>query len=170
MSYEEKWKALANMLIELQKRGEKTPLQVMNNLRSAKTIVQVLKADPTHIESKARIEEYLRIVEAYVILTAEKLEIKTVEQWLNRIKDTKTLETDEENHIRVIPGVSKDTKWIRIKVSEDTPPKVVEQFVKKSKLSCKNQEEDHIIVYGDEKGIKSFVKRMAEQFRNKRDT
>ena len=82
MSYDEKWKVLDELLIELQKRGEKIPADVMKDLRSAKTIIQVLKADPSHLESSSRIDTYLRSVESYAILTAEKLGI--AEKWLKK--------------------------------------------------------------------------------------
>jgi hypothetical protein len=43
MSYEEKWKVLADLLAELQEKGETIPADVINDLRSAKTMIQVLK-------------------------------------------------------------------------------------------------------------------------------
>ena len=50
MSYEENWKVLADLLTELRKKGEKIPTHIMNDLRSAKTMIQILKADPTHMK------------------------------------------------------------------------------------------------------------------------
>ena len=94
MSYDLQWKVLADLLIELQKRGEKIPADVMNDLRSAKTIIQVLKADPTHIENISRVDTYMRSVESYAIFTAEKLGI--VEEWLKKLKELKKLRTKKE--------------------------------------------------------------------------
>ncbi|TRZ48408.1 MAG: DUF2096 domain-containing protein [Dehalococcoidia bacterium] len=169
MSYDSQWKVLADLLIELQKRGEKIPADVMDDLRSAKTIIHVLKADPTHIESISRIDTYLRSVEAYAIFTAEKLGI--VEEWLKKLKELKKVKDQERKGAvaRFIPGVPRDKSWIRIQISEDNLQENVEKLVKESKLSHKMQKNGYMLVYGKEENIKIFVKRMAEQFRGSRN-
>jgi len=171
MSYEEKWKVLADLLIELQKRGEKIPAEVMNDLRSAKTIIQVLKADPTHVESISRIDTYMRSVESYAIFTAEKLETEIAEEWLKKLKETKRVKDKEKRETvpRFIFGVPRDKRWIRIQISEDTPKEDVKKLVKESQLSHKMQKNGYMLVYGNEENIKSFVKRMTEQFRVSRN-
>ena len=171
MSYEEKWKLLADLLIELQERGEKIPADVINDLRSAKTIIQVLKADLTHIESISRIDTYLRSIESYAIFTAEKLGTKNVEEWLKKLKDPKRVKKKEkrEENSRITPRVPRDKNWVRIQISEDTPPEGIKKLVKESKLSYKMQKNGYILVYGNGENIKSFVKRMTEQFRGSRN-
>ena len=165
MSYDEKWKVLADLLTELQKRGEKIPADVMNDLRSAKTMIQVLKADTTHIESISRIDTYLRSVESYAIFTAEKHRTK-VEEWLKKLKMKKRDKNKEEMAVsRFIPGVPRDQKWVRIQISEDTPPEEIKILVEASNLSCKMQKNGYILVYGNGENIKSFMKSMTERFR-----
>jgi hypothetical protein len=166
MNYEEKWKKLADLLTKLQERGEKVPAEVTNDLRSANTMIQVLKADPTHTENISRIDTYLRSVESYAIFTAEKLGTITVEEWLKKLKDTKRVKKKEERTTgsRFSSGVPRDKSWIRIKILDETPLEDVKNLLSKSKLSYKIQENGYILVYGDEKNVKSFVKRMAEQF------
>jgi hypothetical protein len=171
MSYEEKWKVLADLLIELQERGEKIPADVMNDLRSAKTMIQVLKADPTHIESLSRIDTYLRSVESYVIFTAEKHGTEIVEEWLKNLEIEQRVRKKEEREVasRFISGVPRDKNWVRMQISEDTPPEDIKKLVKASNLSCKMQKNGYILVYGSRENIKSFVKRMAEKFRGARN-
>ena len=171
MSHEKKWKKLADLLIKLQEKGEKIPADVMNDLRSANTMIQVLKADPTHIENSSRMDTYLRSVESYVIFTAEKLGTKTVEEWLKKLKDTKKVKNEEEMSTvsRFTPGVPRDKSWMRIKISDDMPLEYVKKGVRENKLSHKMQENGYILVYGNEKNIKSFVKRLVEQFRGSRN-
>jgi hypothetical protein len=167
MSYEEKWKNLADLLTELQERGEKIPADVINDLRSANTMIQVLKADPTHTENISKIDTYMRSVESYVIFAAEKLGTETVEAWLKKLKDTKTVKKkDRAAGSRFSLGVPRNKSWMRIKISDDTPLEDVKNLVKESKLSCKMQENGYILVYGNENNIKSFVRIMAEQFRS----
>jgi len=167
MSYEEKWKILADLLTELQERGEKIPVDVINDLRSAKTMIQVLKADPTHTENISRIDTYMRSVESYAIFAAEKLGTETVEEWLKKLKDTETVKKKEDRAAgsRFSLGAPRDKSWMRIKISDDTPLEDVKNLVKESKLSYKMQENGYILVYGNGNNIKSFVRMMAEQFR-----
>ena len=171
MSHEERWTKLADLLIKLQEKGEKIPADVINDLRSAKTIIQVLKADPTHIESNSRIDTYLRSVESYAIFTAEKLGTENVEEWLKTLKDTKKVKKKEERMTasRFTPGVPRDKSWMRVKISDDIPKEDVKKIVKEDKLSYQMQENGHILVYGNEENVKTFVKRMIEQFRGSRN-
>lgn len=171
MSYEENWKFLADLLTELRKKGEKIPTGVMNDLRSAKTMIQILKADPTHIENIPRIETYLRNVESYAIFTAqEKLGTDFVERWLRKFEKAKRIKIEKKEEVtpKFVSGIPRDNNWVRIQISEDTPQKDVERLVKENKLSCKMQKNGYMLVYGDEESIKSFVKKIAEKFRGTR--
>jgi len=170
MSYEERWKILADLLTELQEMGKKTPADVMNDLRSAKTMIQVLKADQTHTETISRIDTYLRNVESYAISTAEKLEKKIAEDWLKKLEDQKRAKTAEkpEATSRFIPGVPRDKNWVRIQMLEDIPQENLKKLVKENGLSYKTQKNGYITVYGNGESVKKFVKMMAEQFRGAR--
>lgn len=170
MSYEEKWKILADFLIELQERGKKTPAEIMDDLRSANTIIQILKAGPTHTESISRIETYLRIVESYAIFTAEKMETETVEEWLKKLEDPIKVEKKEKREAvsRFILGIPRDKNWVRIQISEDIPREDMEKLVEESDLSYKMQKNGYMLVYGNGENIKIFVKKLAEQFRGTR--
>jgi len=173
MSYEENWKVLADLLTELRKKGEKIPTHVINDLRSAKTMIQVLKADPTHIENIPRIEIYLRNVESYAIfIVQEKLGTEFVERWLRKLEKAKKtkIEEKEEATPRFVPGLPRDKNWVRIQISEDTPKEDVERLAKENKLSCKMQKNGYMLVYGDGESIKSFVKKLAEKLRGTRKT
>ncbi|MDH5662830.1 MAG: DUF2096 domain-containing protein [Candidatus Bathyarchaeota archaeon] len=171
MSYEENWKVLADLLTELRKKGEKIPTDVMNDIRSAKTMIQILKADPTYIKSIPRIETYLRNVESYAVLMAqEKLGTEFVEGWLRKLEKAKKTEIKEKEEVtpRFVPGLPRDKNWVRVQISEDTPREDVESLVKENKLSCKMQKNGYMLVHGNGESIKSFVKKMAEKFRGTR--
>jgi hypothetical protein len=167
MTYEEKWKILADLLTELQERGEKIPAEVINDLRSAKTMIQVLKADPAHTENISRIDTYLRNVESYAIFTAEKGGTETVEEWLKKLEEPKRVKKKEKRDAapRFVPRVPRDKNWLRIQISKDIPQEDMKKLVKESGLSYKMQKNGYMLVYGNGKNIKSLVKKLAEQFR-----
>jgi hypothetical protein len=169
VNHEKKWNILADLLMDLQKNGEKIPSEIMDDLRSAKTIIQVLKADPTCTENMARVNEYLRSVESYIIFTAEKFGTKTVEEWLKKLKETKVEQKNKHVQPRFVHGVPRDKNWVQIQISKDTSKELVIKNAQKNGLSYIEREKGQIIVYGNKENIKSFVKIMAKQFRDLRD-
>lgn len=170
MSYERKWKLLADLLTKLQENGEKIPADVLNDLRSAKTMIQVLKADPTHIESISRIDTYLRTVEAYTIFTMEKKRKGNVEEWLKKLKEQERVEINEkvEKNSTFVTRVPRNKNWIRIQISEDIPREEMKELVEENGLSYRLEQYGYILVQGDKENLKLLVKRLAEQFRGAR--
>lgn len=170
MGYGEAWKVLADLIVEFRKKGEKIPVNVMNDLRSAKTMIHVFKADPTHVENIPQIELYLESVESYLFLVAEeKYGAKFVEEWLEKLSHARRkVEEIEETVSKFVPGLPRGKHWVRVQISKDTPRKEIERLAKEKKLSCKMQKNGYMLIYGDTKSIKAFVKTLAEKFRETR--
>ena len=170
MSYERKWKLLADLLTKLQENGEKIPADVLNDLRSAKTMIHVLKADPTHIESISRIDTYLRTVEAYTIFTMEKKRKGNVEEWLKKLKGQARVEINEKvkKNSTFVTRVPRNKNWIRIQISEDIPREEMKELAEENGLSYRLEQNGYILVHGDKENMKLLVKRLAEQFRGAR--
>jgi len=170
MGYGEAWKVLADLIVELRKKGEVIPANVMNDLRSAKTMIQVFKADITHIENIPQIETYLESVELHLFsVTEEKYGAKFVEEWMEKLSQARRkVEETEETVSKFVPGLPRGKHWIRIQISKDTPRKEIERLAKEEKLSCKMQKDGYMLVYGNIESIKSFVKTRAEKMRKTR--
>jgi len=81
MDHEEVWKVLNDLIIEFRKKGETVPPEVMADLRAAKTLIHVLKADPTKKENVPTIEMYLGNVEFRFL---RKLLKKKLRNWLRK--------------------------------------------------------------------------------------
>lgn len=87
MSYEELWKILDDLLAALQKRGKVIPVEIKNDLRSAKTLLEILKRDPERHKNLPRIEKYLENVEFYLLFLAQDIfGSEYAERWVKRIK------------------------------------------------------------------------------------
>ncbi len=171
MSYEGLWKVLEDLLTELQERGEAIPSEVIGDLRSAKTLIQILKADPTHTETLPEIEAYLGSVEAYIVSTIkEKIGPQYADECMKKIGETrKRVPKEEETQaLRFIPGLPRDRPWVRIQFSKETPREEIEKLAEERDLAYKTQDNGYIIVYGDGKKIKSLVKRLAERLRGEK--
>jgi len=171
MGYEEKWNVLADLLTELRRKGEKIPTDIMNDLRSAKTMIQILKADPTHIENIPRVETYMGSVESYLIFAAqERFGSEFVERWMRKLEEARRVKVQGKAGApsRFVPGVPRGKRWVRVQISEDTSQEDIERIAKENKLSSKMQKNGYMLVYGNSESIKTFVKKMAEKFRGAR--
>jgi hypothetical protein len=166
LSYDNKWKILADLLKELQKKGEDIPPEILEDLRSTKVMIQILKMDSTHIDTMIRIERYLRKIESYVILTSERLGKEISEMWLRKLKDQPIVERMEKpkKESKFITGIPRNTKYIRIRISDDVTIDEVLKTANENNLTLRNRKNGFIIVYGDKEKIKSFVKKMAKKF------
>ena len=67
LNYYALWKLMADLIMELKRRGESIPPRVMNDLRSAKTMIEIAKIDRSSPQVTMRIEEYLNNLEAYLL-------------------------------------------------------------------------------------------------------
>jgi len=169
MDYEEVWKTLADLITEFRKRDETIPPDIMEDLRAAKTMIQVFKADPSHVENVPSIETYLGNVESYLILTGQKrLGSEFVEKWMQRLREAREKVPKEgatKAVSRFVPGLPRGKRWLRVKISKETPKREIERLAEESGLSCKTQRDGYVLVYGGGEELKSFVKRMSDKLR-----
>lgn len=173
MDYEKRWEVLADLLTEIRKKGEKPPPNVMNDLRSAKTLIEILKADSNHVENLVRIETLLGKVESYLIFVAqERFGSSYVDLWMRRLEEagfdaakTQKTKPKKEAANRIISGVPKGEHWIRVQTSRGTLKKDIQKLAEESGLAHKMQKNGCMLVYGRLESIKVFVKKMADKFR-----
>jgi len=174
MGYEEIWRILDSLVVEFRKRGETIPINVIEDLRSAKTLLQVLKADPTHTENVPSIEMYLGNVESYLIFEAhQKFGAEFAEDWMQKLRDSrKTIGTEEKGTVeaasKFVSGVPRDQKWMRVQISTETPRKTIEKMAVECGLSTKAQPDGYMLVYGDESKIKLFIQKTGEKLQRRK--
>jgi len=169
MDYEEIWKTLADLITEFRKRGETIPPNVMEDLRAAKTMIQVFKADLSHVENVPSIESYLGNVESYLIFTGQKkFGSEFVEEWMQRLREAREKKPEEgvtKAASRFVPGLPRGKRWLRVETSKDIPKKEIEKLAEECGLSCKAQKGGYVLVYGEGEEIKFFVKKMSDKLR-----
>ena len=163
MNYLAAWKVLEEMIADFRKKGAVVPAEIMTDLRSAKTLINVLKADPSCVDTSQKIDEYLLSVESYLVSEGQKMfGTGYVEEWLKRLDEAsrKILEKEEEE-TKFIPGVPREHKWIRVKPSTELPAEKLKTLAEESHLSYNVQNDGYLLVYGEDSHIKEFIKKMA---------
>lgn len=173
LPFGEVWKVLDDLIAEFRKRGETIPPEIMEDLRSAKSLIQISRANPSHPKDPTQIEVYLNNVEFYLMPKAqEKFGQEFVEKWSKRLEKARigdTGKTIEGSTVsKFLPGIPRDTPWIRVKTSQDIPQYAVETLAKESGLLSNSQEKGYLLVYGERQKLQLFMKKMTEKFRGAR--
>lgn len=165
MDYLAAWKVLEEMIVDFRKRGMPIPANIISDLRNARTLINVLRADPSRLDIGQKVEKYLRSVEAYLISQGqERFGAVYVEKWLKRLDEANKKVLEEEGKTRFISGLPQGHKWIRVKPSTELPVEELEALADESNLSCNVQDDGYLLVYGSEESVKDFVKKMTVKY------
>jgi hypothetical protein len=170
MSHIAKSKVLEEIIVELRRKGLMIPTNVMSDLKAFRTLMIVEKVDPQgHGATEPRIDAYMSTVEAYAISEAEKLfPPEKVRDWLAALEKA-SCETcipptkHPKEEIRMIPGVPRDKKGVRVTPIKTLPIEKLEEMATENNLTSRRDKDGHLIVYGDDKDVKEFVKKMTKQ-------
>ena len=168
MGYNEVWKVLDDLIAEFRKRGETIPSDVMEDLRAAKTLIQISKADPKRTANTPSIEAYLGRVEAYLMFGAQSEFGQTfTEEWMKRIQTARESKAEDEKPpltSKFVAGLPRGQKWVRVQVTKDTSEKEIRQLAEETGLSCRLQDDGFLLVYGENEKLKLFLKKTSEKF------
>lgn len=165
MGYLAAWKVLEKMITDFRKRGAPVPADIISNLRSAKTLINVLRADPSRIDTGQKVDGYLRSVESYLVSEGQKrFGMEYADEWLKRLDEASKRVSEEEEETRFIPGLPRGQKWVRVKPSDELPLEKIKELAEELNLSCDVQNDGCLLVYGEEERIKHFVKKMATKY------
>jgi hypothetical protein len=169
MGYLAIWKVLEKTVTDFKKKGITVPPHVISDLKNAKTIIKILKADPSHGENLQRIEEYLGNVESYLVSEGQKRFGQAyVDGWLERRDEAgRQIVDEEEEETRIISGVPREQKWIHLTPSEDLPVERLKAFANELSLSYKVQTDGCLLVFGPGTVLKDFVKKVAAKHKPK---
>jgi hypothetical protein len=174
MGYEDAWKILEEIIIELRKKGVTTPQNVLNDLKSAKVLMKIMDAsEKRRGETEPRVEQYLGSVEAYLITEAQtKFAPEHIDAWLRRLDESSCdtcqtcgvpKKTKKEAEMKFITGLPRNQKWIRVEPLASLPPEKLKQLAKETNLSFREETKRHLTFYGSAENIRAFVKKMTKQ-------
>ena len=166
MGYLAAWKVLEETITAFRKKGITVPAEIVSKLRHAKTLINVLRVDPSHLETSHKIEEHLRNVESYLVAEGQKrFGTAYVEELIKRLDQASTTAIEEEEEeTRFISGLPRDQKWIRVKPSNELPIEGLKALTGELNLLYRVQNDGCLLVYGEDQRIKDFVKKMTTKY------
>ncbi len=163
MKWEVRWKILADAITDLRKSGETIPFNVINDLRSAKIMLEILRVDKSRSENISRLEEYLSNVEAYVLpIAKDRFGEAYVNNMLRIMYRSEKEEAEVGFQTRFHPNLPREKKWVRIQITDEMPLEIIERVIHEESLEYRIEKDGYVLVYGENEKIKGFVKRMAE--------
>lgn len=162
------WKLLEDLMIELLKKEADIPAKVVNDLRSAKLLIQLSCTDGSHGETISKTEEILANVEVSLMSEAEKfLGATAVDQWLRRLDEagaTCTVCAEKPKpkpQAEFVTGFPRDQKWVRVEPIDNLSARRIEQLAQQQSLAVKPLKDGRLMVFGQPNDIKAFVKAMT---------
>jgi hypothetical protein len=162
------WKTLEDMMIELKKRGVTIPENIMEDLRSAKSMIKLACTKDSHGDAVMKTEEYMANVEAYLVNEGQKaFGSEHVNDWLRRLEEAgacgEVCEHPAEGEAQFVTGVPRDQKWVRVEPTEKLPSERIQQLAKDISLQFNLQKDGRLLVYGKPESLKAFVKEMTDE-------
>ena len=166
MRYLTKWKFLEDIVAEFRRKGVAVPVDVINNLKSAKTMIMILQADTRSEELTRKIEGHLEKVEVCLVSKAQQeFGVEFVDEWLKKLeKEPQREDMEAVEGARFVPSLPRGQKWVRVKSSAEMSIKELRKLAEESGLSCTEQSEGYLLVCGEDQRIEGFVKKMATKY------
>jgi hypothetical protein len=169
LGYSETWKILEEIIVELRKKGQPAPENVMSDLKSAKTLIKLMDTGEDRGEIGPKVEQYLASVEANLVTEAQRIfPPERIDAWLRRLEASSCdvcagqPQTPTKEESRFVPGLPRDQKWVRVTPITSLPQEKLQQLAEESNLSFKAEKDGHLIVYGKAEDIREFVKKMTK--------
>jgi hypothetical protein len=156
------WKTQEEMLVDLRKRGFAIPEKIMNDLKTARIIIKISKAETNPEDAAQNVEIYLANIESFLITEAEKrFGTKYADEWLKRLSNAGRTIDEPEDKTRFVPGLPREYKWLRVKLTAGLPLRTLETIANELELTYKTQYDGYLLIYGKDKPIRDFVKKMT---------
>jgi hypothetical protein len=159
------WKLLEDMMLELKVAGVEVPAKTVDDLRTAKSMLQ-LGCMPQSGDAVQKAEELMANVEAFLATESQRAfgEAKA-DGWLEKLEEANSeicSEPDVEEE-KFVTGVPRDMKWVRIETKGDLTTDIVGQLATDYETQVKVQPDGKLVVYGSLDNLKAFIKRIAAE-------
>ncbi|MDQ1279560.1 MAG: hypothetical protein QG670_822 [Thermoproteota archaeon] len=166
VGYAALWKMLDVLITEFKRRGGAVPQELIEELRTSKSMISILDADPSSIDTITEVEILLGKIESTLLYLAEAdFGKEYANEYSKRIIDARAGFSDQDNIFspRFVTGIPRGMDWIRFKTDDNMNRTEVEELAHNFGLLSRQQDNDSVIIYGDKEKIREFIQRVAEK-------
>ncbi len=159
------WKLLEEMTIDLKKEDVVIPEIILEDLRSAKSMIKLHCTQPKGVgDALEKDEEFSANVEAFLVTAAQKIfGAEKVDAWLRRLEEANAGICEQESENKFVTGVPRDQKWVRVEPIQTLSTERILQIAKTQNLAVTSQKDGRLVVYGQPDGLKGFLKKMTSE-------
>jgi len=162
------WKTLEALLIEIQKRNVQIPVNILEDLRAAKFMVELSCNETVPKETMTKAADvYLTNVEAYLIYQAQKIfEPSVVDKWLICLKEASSQMIDKKIGVcqdRSVAGVPRSQQWIRIEPDDKLSEEHILKLAGDWCLTVNKQTDGRLAIYGQLPAVKAFIRQITAE-------
>jgi hypothetical protein len=160
------WKTLEDLLIELRRKDVQIPAGIVEDLRAARSMIELSCSEGVHEEAVQKAEEYTANVEAFLISQAQEVfEAKAVDEWFKRLEEANMQPNAEVETVegKFVVGVPRGQKWIRIETDSKLSEAYLLKLAGERNLTVNKQPDGRLVVYGQPGDVKAFVKQVAAE-------
>lgn len=171
MNYEYLWSVLEELIVELRSKGVPVAPELMDDLKSAQTFINIYRTEPTALEIATKIALYLDKVESNLLYLAESdIGEDYAKEYMRRISEARMKGLREKATVkpRFVSGVPKGEHWIRIEVSDLLSEKELNTLIERYGLSSKTQDNGYLLIHGRKENVKTFIKEVSEKIEKKK--
>jgi hypothetical protein len=164
------WRVLEALLLALRKNGVQVSSEVIEDLRAARSMIDLSYREDASETAAAKAEMYTANVEACLISQAQEVfEPAIVDEWLARLKEASLQQAADKNEVsedntsggRFVFGVPRDQKWLRIETDSSLSEEYVLKSAEKWCLTVNKQADGRLMVSGTIDDVKAFVKQIT---------
>lgn len=169
---EQTWLVFVDLLTDLKKKGLDVPIQINEDIRLVKTLINFYISNPTHpdtIKELKRINDSLNSIQERLMDLAETVGDDYQKEWFEKLKKAslgKEVYKTHEIKSRFIVGAPPGFKVARINLKEPLAEDRVQEIAEENNLIIEFEKDDVIAIYGDSVNVKNGLKEIGSFFRD----
>lgn len=166
MNFDSACRKLEELMTDLMRKGVTIPDQVIDDLKSTRTMISIYKSDPVEIDRTMETTPFLKKVEFSLILLADsEIGKEYADEWQNKIDHAYQAEDGTSASQAIfISGVPKGESWFRIVASElSTMVQELDELLGRLHLSSEPQKDGYLLIHGRKEDIASFLKEVRQK-------
>ncbi|KON26678.1 hypothetical protein AC480_05300 [miscellaneous Crenarchaeota group archaeon SMTZ1-55] len=171
MNYEPAWRVLEALVLDLKKKHVIVLPDLIDDLKSAQTLINIYKTDPTALEVVTQIETYFETLESNLLyLAGSDVGEDYANAWLRRLYEARMQGGRETppGRSRFVSGVPKGEYWIRIQLSDLIRDEEVDTLLAQRGLISEAQANGYRLIYGKKENVTAFIKEVSEKLRRQK--
>ena len=166
MNFDSACRKLEELMTDLMRKGVTIPDQVIDDLKSTRTMISIYKSDPVEIDRTMETTPFLKKVEFSLILLADsEIGKEYADDWQNKVDYAYQAENGTSTSQAIfISGVPKGESWFRIMASElSTMVQELDELLGRLHLSSEPQNDGYLLIHGRKEDIALFLKEVRQK-------